>query len=72
MLYSQLTWLLGNLSDADGAPTKAQTELADELATELDRLVGQFEALTAGDLSTLNAAAQKLGVPGLYVPPAKR
>ncbi|HEV3384385.1 MAG TPA: hypothetical protein VG097_06195, partial [Gemmata sp.] len=31
MLYSQLVWLLANLTDSDGEPTKAQHELADEL-----------------------------------------
>lgn len=72
MLYSQLTWLLANLTDTDGAPTKAQQELADELEKELTGLVGQFDAIAKGEVSKLNDAAKKLGVPELYVPPAKK
>ncbi|MBA4067144.1 MAG: glycosyl hydrolase [Isosphaera sp.] len=72
MLYSQYAWLLGNLTDADGAPTKAQRELADELRKELDGLVAKFEAVAKDDVGKLNAAAKKLGVPELYVPPAKK
>ena len=33
MLYSQLTWLLGNVIDGDGEPTKAQLELESGLST---------------------------------------
>ncbi|MBX9584755.1 MAG: hypothetical protein K2X87_31005 [Gemmataceae bacterium] len=72
MLYSQLTWLLASLTDGDGAPTKAQVDLAAELEKELAGLVGQFDKLAADDLAKLNEAAKKLGVPELYVPPAKK
>jgi hypothetical protein len=72
MLYSQLAWLLANLIDADGAPTKAQLELADELEKQLAMLVDQFEATAKDDVGKLNEAAKKLGVPELYVPPAKK
>jgi photosystem II stability/assembly factor-like uncharacterized protein len=72
MLYSQLAWLLGNLTDADGAPTKAQQELADELRKQLTDLVAQFDAAAKDDIGKLNEAAKKLGVPELYVPPPKK
>ena len=72
MLYSQLAWLLGNLTDGDGAPTKAQQELAAELEKELNGLVGQLDALVKDDLAKLNAEAKALGVPELYAPPAKK
>lgn len=72
MLYSQLAWLLANLTDGDGAPTKAQLELAGELAKQLTGLVANFDTLAADDLGKLNEAAKKLGVPELYVPPAKK
>jgi photosystem II stability/assembly factor-like uncharacterized protein len=72
MLYSQLAWLLANLTDGDGAPTKAQQELADELQKELAGLLGQFDAIAKNDIGKLNADAKKLGVPELYVPPAKK
>jgi len=72
MLYSQFTWLLSNLTEGDGAPTKAQQELAAELEKELSGLLGQFDALVKGDLAKCNDAAKKLGVPELYVPPATK
>jgi photosystem II stability/assembly factor-like uncharacterized protein len=72
MLYSQFSWLLASLTDGDGAPTKAQVELADELEKQLAELVGQFDKLAADDLARLNESARKLGVPELYVPPAKK
>ena len=72
MLYSQFAWLLANLTDGDGAPTQAQQELADELGKELAGLLGQFDGLAKADLGKLNDAAKKLGVPELYVPPAKK
>src|SRR5262249_23648768 len=72
MLYSQLAWLLSNLTDSDGAPTKAQQELAEGLEKELTKLVDQFEAVAKDDIGKLNEAAKKLGVPELYVPPVKK
>jgi photosystem II stability/assembly factor-like uncharacterized protein len=69
MLYSQFAWLLSNLVDADGAPTKAQRELADDLGKQLATLVTEFEAVAKGDVGKLNEAARKLGMPELYVPP---
>jgi photosystem II stability/assembly factor-like uncharacterized protein len=72
MLYSQFAWLLSSLVDADGAPTKPQQELADDLEKQLAALASQFESATKDDVGKLNEAAKKLGVPELYVPPAKK
>jgi photosystem II stability/assembly factor-like uncharacterized protein len=72
MLYSQLAWLLANLTDSDGNPTAEQEYLADDLERRLMTLVGQFDAVAKADLAKLNDAAKKLGVPELYVPPAKK
>jgi hypothetical protein len=72
MLYSQLVWLITNLTDSDGEPTKAQRELADDLEKQLTGLVGQFDGVVKNDMAKLNDAAKKLGVPELYVPPAKK
>ncbi len=71
MLYSQFAWLLANLIDADGAPTKAQQELAAELEKQLEKYVAEFEGIAKADLAKLNESAKKLGVPELYVPLAK-
>lgn len=72
MLYSQLAWLLANLTDGDGAPTTPQRDLAAELQKELADLVSKFEAVAKDDVAKLNEAAKKLGVPELYVPPPAR
>jgi photosystem II stability/assembly factor-like uncharacterized protein len=74
MLYSQLVWLLGNVVDGDGPPTKAQKDLADDLGKQLAGHVAAFEKLATGDVVKLNEAARKIGAPELYVPktPAKK
>ena len=72
MLYSQLTWLLGNLIDGDGPPTKAQREFTVEVEKRLTGHVEEFDKLTGDELKKLNEEAKKLGVPELYVPPVKK
>ena len=71
MLYSQLTWLLGNAISGDGPPTKAMADLAADLEKQLSPHVAEFDKLVKEDLTKLNEAAKKLGVPELYVPPVK-
>ena len=72
MLYSQLTWLLSNACEGDGAPTKAMTEFSVELDKTLIGYVVNFEKLQTEDLAKLNESAKSLGVPGLYVPIIKK
>jgi photosystem II stability/assembly factor-like uncharacterized protein len=72
MLYSQFAWLLTNLTDSDGEPTKAQRELADDLEKQLAALTKQFDGVVKGDVAKLNDVAKGAGVPELYVPPAKK
>ncbi|MCU0704131.1 MAG: hypothetical protein MUF18_09170 [Fimbriiglobus sp.] len=72
MLYSQLTWLLGNAIDGEGQPTKAQTELEGELAKTLAGYVGEFDKLTGEEMAKVNEAAKKAKLPELYLPPAKK
>ena len=72
MLYSQLTWLLNNVVDGDGGPTKAQTELEAELAKTLAGHVAEFDKLTKEEMGKVNEAAKKAGLPELYLPPAKK
>ena len=66
MLYSQLSFLLSNVTDGEGVPTKAMLDLDAELSKTLAAGVAEFEALLAGDGATLNAAAKAVGVPELY------
>ena len=72
MLYSQFTWALGNITDGEGTPTKAQNDLVVDLAKQLAGYVVEFEKLATDDTAKLNEAAKKLGVPELYVPPVKK
>ena len=72
MLYSQLTWVLGNVADGDGPPTKAQKDVAAELAKRLAGYLSEFDKLTGDELKPLNEDAKKLGVPELYVPPVPK
>lgn len=72
MLYSQLTWLLGNVIDGDGGVTKAQQELETELSKTLTEYVGEFDKLTGDELKKLNESATKAGLPGLYLPLVKK
>jgi photosystem II stability/assembly factor-like uncharacterized protein len=70
MLYSQFTWLLNNVTDGDGAPTKAQQELAGDLEKQLAGHLAEFDTLTK-EVAKLNEVAKKLSVPELYVPPVR-
>jgi hypothetical protein len=72
MLYSQLTWLLNNVVDGDGGPTKAQTELEAELAKTLGEYVAEFDKLTKEELAKVNDAAKKASLPEVYLPPVKK
>ena len=72
MLYSQFIWLLTSVTDGVGPPTKAQLELADDLEQQLAVYQSAFDALAKGDVAKLNESAKTLGVPELYVPPAKK
>jgi photosystem II stability/assembly factor-like uncharacterized protein len=68
MLYSQLTWLLVNLAEANGEPTQPQKDLAQELEAELSKLVKDWNTLVANDLKALNVLGKKAGVPELFLP----
>lgn len=72
MLYSQWTWLLGNITDGEGPPTKAQRELYDELTKQLNTQLAQFEKLSTQEMSPLKEAAKKAGVPEIYLPARKK
>jgi hypothetical protein len=72
MLYSQFTYLLGNVIDGDGVPTKAQTETAVGLVKTLAEYSAEWDKLTADGLKGVNESAKKAGLPELYLPPAKK
>jgi photosystem II stability/assembly factor-like uncharacterized protein len=68
MLYSQLTWLLGNATDGEGPPTKAQRELSEELAKRLATILAEYGTLTTAEWKKLTEKAKAAGVPELYLP----
>jgi hypothetical protein len=71
-LYSQLNWLFELLKDSDGAPTQGVREVHADQAQVLDKCVGEWQSLRAGELGKLNDQATKLGLPGVIVPAAKK
>ncbi|MFO0849195.1 MAG: hypothetical protein U0871_11670 [Gemmataceae bacterium] len=72
MLYSQLVWLLALVCDGDGPPNAAQTRYAEEYGKQLAGLIAEFDKLMKEDVARLNDQAAKLGVPGVFVPAAKK
>jgi hypothetical protein len=70
MLYSQLTFLLANVTSGDLRPTKAMADEAAACRKGLDKLVAEFEAVVAGPLAKLNESAAEEGLPPVFVPAA--
>ena len=70
-LYSQFSFLFERVKEGDGPPTQGMTQVYAELAAELGKLTGEFQALTTGDLAKLNAKAKELDLPVVIVPPVK-
>jgi photosystem II stability/assembly factor-like uncharacterized protein len=70
-LYSQYAFLFDAVKEGDGPPTQGMRQVYTEQAAELAKLAGEFQALTAGDLATLNAKAKELDLPIVIVPPVK-
>ncbi|MBV8200485.1 MAG: glycosyl hydrolase, partial [Acidobacteria bacterium] len=70
-LYSRLSPLLDWVESGDGAPAEGVREVFADQQKELAARQGDLEKLLASDLSPLNEAAAKLGLPGIYVPAAR-
>jgi hypothetical protein len=71
-LYSQLAWLFELLKDSDGPPTQGVREVHAEQEKLLEKYLGEWSALRAGELGKLNEQATKLGLPGVIVPVTKK
>jgi hypothetical protein len=61
-LYSKLAPLYTWAHEADGRPTQGMKEMAAEHRRELDGLAGEWKALVAGQLSSLNQRARELNL----------
>jgi hypothetical protein len=67
-LYSRLSWLFDIASQHDGPPTQGMVEVAEELATGLEKQETVLDRLVEEDLARLNALAQEKGVPYIVTP----
>jgi len=67
-LYSQLVWLYGLITDADGAPTQGIKEVYQEQSLLLKKHELEWKLLVADDVAKLNDLAKKLDYPGVIVP----
>lgn len=70
-LYSQFAFLFDVVKDGDGPPTQGMRSVYADLAAELEKLTGEFQAIIGGDLAKLNEQAKSLDVPTVFVPPVK-
>jgi hypothetical protein len=66
-LYSRLAPLYSWAHEADGRPTQGMMEMATDHKRELDRLVGEWQSLVAGDIAALNTRARELNLGFLLV-----
>ncbi len=62
-LYSRLTPLYNWVTDGDGAPTQGMRQVWVEQQQELQVDLAQLQTLITTDLASINALAQRLGVP---------
>jgi photosystem II stability/assembly factor-like uncharacterized protein len=70
-LYSQYGALFEWIKDADGAPTQGMRDLYEAFARELQQHATTFNGLRSGDVTQLNALAQKLDLPSVFLPEEK-
>ena len=70
-LYSRLAPLLDWVGSGDGAPTQGVREVFADQQRELADRQADLDRLLAADLAAVDAAAANLGLPRIYVPPAR-
>jgi hypothetical protein len=63
--------LLFSVEYGDGAPTKQQYEVFEDLEKQAQPLLAQYRELMAKDLPALNEMVNKQNIPALYVPVEK-
>jgi len=71
-LYSQMVFAYANLLEGDGPPTQGVRDVYAAHAEQLQKLLGEFDAVKAGELAKLNDEAKRLDAPTVFVPPAKK
>ena len=70
-LYSQFAMLYDVVRDTNSAPTLPARERRAELHHELDKLIADYAAVLANELSKFNSKAKELDLSSVIVPPVK-
>ncbi len=69
-LYEKLGSLQSAVSEADGAPTKQDEEVYNELASKSDEQISQLNEMIKTDVASFNKMIRDLNVPAVIVKPA--
>jgi photosystem II stability/assembly factor-like uncharacterized protein len=70
-LYNMMLSLADQVQSADAAPTKQHGEIFTDLGGKVDAQVRVLQQIEANELGTLNKLLIQLGVPPVFVKPAK-
>ena len=70
-LYNMMLTLNAQVLGQEAAPTKQHGEILDDLGGKVDVQLQRLQQLEANEIKTLNSLLQELGLPPIFVPPAK-
>lgn len=70
-LYNMMLSLNSQVLGQDAAPTKQHGEILNELGGKIDVQLQRLQQLETNELKALNALLQELGLPPIFIPPAK-
>ena len=70
-LYNMMLSLNSQVLGQETAPTKQHGEILDDLGGKVDVQLQRLQQLEAGEIKSLNALLQELGLPPIFVPPVK-
>src|SRR5207247_2037876 len=66
-LNAKLAYLVGSVGAGDGAPTRAQREVFDNLAQRVDAQLAELQKAIGGEVEALNSAIRDAGIPPVGV-----
>lgn len=70
-LYNMMLTLNAQVLGQEAAPTKQHGEILDDLGGKVDVQLQRLQQLEANEIKSLNALLTELGLPPIFVPPAK-
>jgi len=70
-LYNMMLTLNSQVLGQEAAPTKQHGEILDDLGGTIDVQLQRLQQLEANEIKSLNVLLQELGLPPVFVPPAK-